>query len=218
MTHTSKQVIWWCSGSSGLGLPSSVTKCVCSRDRRPTVQHEGGEALVSLKAAYTERGADGESELRSYNRQRTPTSQQTLTHGYAICVSSHTYNVHMTAQHAYTLNSNTHQTNLSLPKFIIICSLNRQNKLQKLATIIEKLGFETAGVYLPLHKFKCLCKENELEQAQRKWTSSSCSNIVQSDAKNLIIIHWVTPQWKPWNMTYNISILVFRIGVLYERV
>ncbi len=157
MTHTSKQVTWRCSVSSGLGLPSSVTKCVYSRDRRPTAQHEGGEALVSLKAAYTLREGQMERVSRDHTTGNTLPHRKKHWHMDIRSVSSHTYNVHLTAQHAYTLNSNTHQTNLSLPKLIIICSLNRQNKLQKLATIIEKLGFETAGVYLPLHKFKCLC-------------------------------------------------------------
>lgn len=90
----------------------------------------------------------------------------------------------------------THQTNVSLLK-VIICSQNWQNKQQKLpTTMTEKLGYETAGVYLPVYKFKCLCYENELEQARHQRCVVRC--------KNMIIIHWVTLQWKPLNM--NISI------------
>lgn len=124
MTHTSKQVNWWCSGSSELGLPSRVTKCVYSRDRRPTVQHEGGEALVSFKAAYTLR--EGQMERGSGDHTTGNTLPHRNKHWHmdmrSVCLPTLTMYTWQHSMH-YTLNSNTHQTNLSLPKLIIICSL-----------------------------------------------------------------------------------------------
>lgn len=95
-----------------------------------------------------------------------------------------------TAQHANTLYSNKRlSSHLSSS-----AHLTDTDK----STLYEKLGHETAGVYLPIHKFKCLCYKIKLEQAQHQRCVVRC--------KNQIIILWVTLQWKPLNM----NILIFK--------